>query len=418
MMNRSTALVAAGAMLSLLLVACVAKEARVDGLDWPCWRGPNKDGITEETHWNPDALAEKPRILWKADIGKGHSNVAIMDNRLYAMGRTSSKANEIICLNASNGKELWRYSYETLHDTKSTPVIGGESLYALSGDGILLCLATEDGRLRWKRNIREEFNVEKITYGYCSSPLVQGDMLVLNVNSSGIALDKNTGELVWASAPHGKGIELPDGYHASPVPYSYDGDRYALLFSGTGLFSVEVKTGEPLWFYEFYRRPPNCADPVLCGDRAFISHVFESKGKNALLDITAATPEVVWQNQNMSNYFSACVYIDGYLYGSDGEIDKANQLRCIDAGTGDIQWEQKMRMASLTATRDTLILIGEKGTLRLAEATPSAYREIASFDVLEGEKKLRQFWTPPVLYGGLIYCRNYLGDLICVDVRE
>jgi outer membrane protein assembly factor BamB len=355
--------------------------------------------------------------LWKADIGKGHSNVAIVDNRLYAMGRTSSKGNEVICLNASNGKERWRFPFETLYDSKSTPVIDGEFLYALNGDGLLLCLSAEDGQLRWKRNIAEEFDIEKIRWGYCSSPLVQGDMLVLNVNSSGIALNKNTGELIWASRPHGKEIELLDGYHASPVPYSYDGDRYTLLFSGTGLFSVEVDTGEPLWFYEFYLRPPNCADPVLCGDKVFISHVYQ-KGKNALLDISGASPKLVWQNQNMSNYFSACVYIDGCLYGSDGEIEKPNRFRCIDVETGDIQWEQQMRMASLTATQDMLILIGEKGTLRLVEATPSAYQEIASFDVLEGEKKLRQFWTPPVLYGGLIYCRNYLGDLICVDVRR
>lgn len=417
MRKRAVLLVATGALLAVLLVACAGKEAQVDALDWPCWRGPNRNGLTQETNWNPQALAEKPKVLWKADIGKGHSNVALLDNRLYAMGRTSSKGNEVICLNASNGKELWRFPFETLYDSKSTPVIDGEFLYALSGDGLLFCLATEDGQLVWRRNILEEFEVEQITYGYCTSPLVQGDTLVLNVNSSGIALNKNTGELIWSSAPHGKRIELPDGYHASPVPYDYQGNRYTLLFSGTGLFSVEVDTGEPLWFYEFHQRSPNCADPVLCGDKVFISHVFQSEGNNALLDISGVSPKLVWQNRNMSNYFSACVYIDGYLYGSDGEIEKPNRFRCIDIETGDIQWEQKMRMASLTATRDTLILIGEKGTLRLAEATPSAYQEIASFDVLEGEKKLRQFWTPPVLYGGLIYCRNYLGDLICVDLR-
>ena len=157
MMKRSILMVVAGALFALLLVACATKEAQIDALDWPCWRGPNRDGITEETNWNPNTLAENPKVLWKADIGKGHSNVVIENNRLYAMGRTSSKGNEVFCLNASNGKELWRYQFETLFDTKSTPVIDGGFLYALNGDGLLFCLATEDGQLKWKRNIREEF---------------------------------------------------------------------------------------------------------------------------------------------------------------------------------------------------------------------------------------------------------------------
>jgi len=405
-------------LLALVPVCCGMQEPVVEGFDWPCWRGPNRDGISKEENWDPNALADEPEVLWKADIGKGHSNVAIVSNRLYAMGRTSSKGNEIFCLNASTGKELWRYRFKSLYDTKSTPIIDGKFVYALNADGLLLCLNAEDGQLKWRRNIIEEFEVEKVEYGHATSPLIVGDTLVLNANSSGIAVNKNTGEMIWASTPHGKDIELTDGYHASPVTYNYNDSRYALLFSGTGLFSVKVDTGERLWFFEFYLRPPNCADPVLCGDRVFISHVYKSEGKNALLDISGATPEPLWQNDNLRNYFSACVYLDGYLYGSDGEVGELNRLRCICVETGEIQWEKEMPMASLTATQNTLIILGEKGTLRLAEATPSGYKEIASFDVLEGEKRLRQFWTPPVLYGGRIYCRNYIGDLVCIDVNS
>ena len=404
-------------VVGLLLFNCSSQKAEQEASDWPCWRGPNRDGISEEQNWDANALAEDLEVLWKADIGKGYSNVAIVDGRLYAMGRTSSKGNEVFCLDASKGKELWRYPFETLYDSKSTPTIDGGLVYALNCDGLLHCLAAEDGQLVWRRNIQEEFDAETIAYGYCTSPLIQGDTLILNANSRGIALNKNTGELIWSSTPHGKDIELVDGYHASPVPYNHEGNNHVLLFSGTGLFSANIDTGEPLWFSEFYSRPPNCADPVLCDDRVFISHVYNSEGTNALLDISGTTPRVTWQNNNMRNFFSACVYLSGYLYGSDGEVGELNRLRCIDVADGSIQWEKEMPMASLTATEDTLIIIGEKGTLRLAQATPSAYREIASFDVLEGEKRLRQFWTPPVLYGGLIYCRNYLGDLICIDAR-
>ena len=78
--------------------------------DWPRWRGPNGDGISMETDWNPEALAGGPKILWKADIGSGYSNVAIEDNRLYTMGRKEGK-NQVLCLNAKTGRKIWRYSF-------------------------------------------------------------------------------------------------------------------------------------------------------------------------------------------------------------------------------------------------------------------------------------------------------------------
>jgi len=65
-----------------------------------------------------------------------------------------------------------------------------------------------------------------------------------------------------------------------------------------------------------------------------------------------------------------------------------------------------------------LIILTEQGTLSIAEATPSGYQEISSCDVFGGEKKIRRFWTPPVLCDGKIYCRNYAWELICIDVSQ
>ena len=79
-------------------------QGAADDLGWPRWRGPNGDGISMETDWDPDSLSGSPRILWKADVGFGHSNVAIKDNRLYTMG-----GNEVFCLNAETCEEIWQY---------------------------------------------------------------------------------------------------------------------------------------------------------------------------------------------------------------------------------------------------------------------------------------------------------------------
>ena len=58
----------------LVLVTCLS--VTLLGADWPNWRGPNYDGISVETDWNPKAL-ESPDIVWTAEIGTGFSTISI-----------------------------------------------------------------------------------------------------------------------------------------------------------------------------------------------------------------------------------------------------------------------------------------------------------------------------------------------------
>jgi outer membrane protein assembly factor BamB len=90
-------------------------------------------------------------------------------------------------------------------------------------------------------------------------------------------------------------------------------------------------------------------------------------------------------------------------------------------------WEEELKTmekpwgpktVSLMAADGKLIILENDGTLHIAEVTPASYQEISSCDVLDGEHKYRQFWTPPVLCNGKIYCRNYAGDLLCIDVSK
>jgi outer membrane protein assembly factor BamB len=120
----------------------------------------------------------------------------------------------------------------------------------------------------------------------------------------------------------------------------------------------------------------------------------------------------------MRNHFSSCIFVDEYLYGSDGNQGGYIQFRCLDFNTGEIMWEERMKVASLIAADKKLIILEEDGTLHIAEANPQLYKEISICDVLGGEEKHRMFWTPPVLYRGKIYCRSWSGDLICIDVSK
>ena len=404
----------------LILAQCSLVDSIGKGKpSWPRWRGPKGDGVSAETDWDPTALAGGPEVLWSVDVGIGYSSVVFSGDRLFTLRRAGDSW--LLCLGAESGAELWRYPFDERHECQPTPCTDGRSVYGLDKGGELVCLNVKNGELRWKRDIGTDFGAETLHYGYAQSPVLAGDVLLLNVNTSGIGVDKKTGELLWASQPHT--IKLYEGYYATPLVYQRDGSTRALLFSGTGLFSVDVQSGEPMWFHEWIDRTyqdsskqGNAADPVLFEDEVFIASGHGLK-QCALLNIEGAEPKVIWRNENLRNEFSASIFLDGYLYGYDGNASHPNALRCLEWRSGKVMWEKKIPVASITAAGNRLIVLETRGGLLILEATPSAYTEIASCRLVQ-ETGIHKWWTPPVLYRGRIYCRNYTGDLVCIDVRK
>ena len=409
------------ALIFLLILGNCGIVTKGEQLDWPRWRGPNGDGISNETNWDPEALAGGPKILWKVDVWMGYSNVAIKDNRLYTMGIKG-----VYCLNAETGEEIWQYSFKSPQGPQSTPTIDGKYVYALTRKGILLCLKAKNGKLRWKKDLVSEYDIVKPFYEFAASPVIEGDLIILTANTSGIALDKKTGKMVWDSNKPPEKIrslhsETTGADYSTPVIYDYGGKRYAVLSSYEGIHSVEVETGKVLWLYEWeLYSGAQIADPLIFNNKVFITE-YDDIGGCVLLDIKGEEPKVLWKNLNMFSEISSHVIIDGYIYGCEGGPDAGfSSLRCLDVETGEVMWEEdfKRRPISLIAADGKLIILAEDGTLHIAEATPSSYKEISSGDVLGGERKYERFWTPPVLYKGKIYCRDWSRFLICVDVSK
>jgi len=411
-------------VICLLVVSAVI--AKAEDHDWPRWRGPNGDGISMETDWNPEALTDGLKIVWKTDVGWGISNVAIKDNYLYTMGY-HDRENIVYCLNAETGEEVWRYSYESRmspYGPQPTPIVEDKYVYALSTEGVLMCLKVKNGRRRWVKDLVNEYDVVKPYYLFAGSPVIEGDLLIVTANTSGIALNKKTGEKVWGSDIPPDNLSLPYGtgpHYATPVVYDYEGKRHVIISSYIGLHAVDVETGKVFWLYEWEPlREVQTTDPLVFDKYVFITQYDEKYG-SVLLEIDGGEPKVLWESLNMESNTSSPVMIDGYVYGIDGgPNDKRGLLQCLDVKTGELMWEEEPtgEPISLMAADGKLIILDEEGTLFIAEAAPSSYKEISSCDIREGEEEGRMFWTPPVLYRGKIYCRGMSGSLICVDVSK
>ena len=398
--------------LLILFMSFFLLSPGVQADDWPCWRGPDHNGISTEKAWSSSWPADGPKQLWKASVGIGFSSVSVVNGRLFTLGNRN-ETDTVYCFDAESGKELWKHSYACGLDPiyyeggpGSTPTVDGNNVYTLSKRGHLFCFEAANGKILWQHNLMEELPVAKPRWGFAGSPLVRGNLLVLNVGGAGAAVYKITGKIIWRSDTNIAG-------YATPVPFTASGERCAALFSGKALVGVRVHDGKELWQFPWVERwNLNAAEPLLIGDKFFIS----SFGQGcALLQLTANGPKSIWENKAMANHFNCGVHLNGFIYGINGNTDQPERdFRCIDVATGDVKWKHAgMGLGSVMIADGKLIVLSDHGELLVAPASPDGFKPIARAQVLGGK-----CWTTPVLANGRIYCRNAEGTLVCLDVRR
>lgn len=391
-----------------LLLALAAGLPAGEASDWPRWRGPDGNGISTETDWNPQALAGAPKAKWRTNLGLGLSSVTIAGKRLYTLGNLGG-TEFVYCMDAETGKLIWRFPYScpagNFYGPRATPTLEGGLLYTLSRKGDALCLDAETGKPKWAKDLIREFKAQPTDYGLCGSPLLVGDLVIYNALESGIALNKTTGEKVWTSA------EGPGSY-ATPVHFKLQGKDAVAIFSARNLFIVDPTNGKKLqthpWQTSF---DANAADPAFFDGRLFITSAWDHGC--ALLDVSGTSAKVLWENKNLRGHLSSPIYLDGYLYGIDDNTPNG-QLRCLEAKAGDVKWSQKGQFESMSMAGGKILALDKKGFLTVIEASSKEYKEIAKTYVLNAKARN---WTAPVLANGLLYCRNSDGDLVCLDVH-
>ena len=394
-------------MVSGLLMADQGLAA--DQKDWPQFRGANQDGISKDSQWNPQALNGGGKIAWKTNVGAGYASVAVAGDKVYTIGNKDNQ-DTVYALSIKDGSSIWQHSYPCASGggypgPRATPATDGKRVYTLSREGHLFCLNADTGAVQWQKNLITDFKAGNLKWGLSASPVIHGNMLLLNACEYGIVLNRMTGEKIWAS-PAGIG-----GY-AAPVSYIAGKTECLAIFGSKALYGVELNTGKKLWSSDWETSyDVNAADPIPLNGNIFISSGY---GKGAcVLEVTGTQPKNVWTSKVMRNHFSSCVLINGYLYGIDGNTGNGS-LKCIEFATGIEKWAQNLGFGSLTAAGDQLVVLNEKGELFIVKVSPTAFEQVAS----AGKILEKICWTAPVICRGLIFCRNDKGDLVVLDVSK
>ncbi len=413
-------------VVSALLCGAVLTASATE---WPQWRGPNRDGVSDEVGILKEWAASGPKVLWSRPLGEGFSGISVSQGRVYTM---FSKGNDefVVCLNATDGQEIWRFrSDKNYHEgqggngPRATPTIDGNLLFTISAHGKLYALNAENGEKVWSHDLQRKFGSKMPRWGFSTSPLVDGELLLVEAGGKGeksiVAFNKSSGDVIWSSHKDKLG-------YSSPIAITVKGVRQIICFTGTKLVSVSPTDGKIYWEYAWKTGyDVNAATPVFIPpDKVFISSGYD-KGAAVLQmrvfishdDDRAAVEQIrenqgtirieeIWKNRKMKNQFSSSVLHENYLYGFDNSI-----LKCIEADTGEEQWKSRgFGKGTVVLADGHLIILSDRGKLGLAEATPAEYIEKASAKVLSG-----LCWTAPTLANGKLYVRNE-EEIVCLDM--
>jgi outer membrane protein assembly factor BamB len=393
-----------GILLFACVLASVARPALAESTEWSQWRGPAHDGIyPDEQKWSVSSSKAGPRPAWKVAVGTGYATVAVSRGRVYAVGHPEGPDDVVSCIDDQTGKPVWtrRYPQDLVAiynagGPNATPVVDGQWLYVFSKQGLLTCFDKADGRVRWQRDLLREEGVTMPMWGFASTPLVVGDRLYLNANESGVAVNKDTGSVIWKSKAESSG-------YASVVAARFRDEDCLAVLGTRELFVVRQSDGNQVWRALWpTKMGENSADPIAVGDKVYVSSWWGMGA--ALFDLTQPADQPVWVNKDFQNHIAAPVLFEGHLYGFDGPVHRRTQkiaLRCVDFKTGLIQWSQPGMVGSLVVADRKLIILTNEGELVVAEANPTGYEEISRAKLV-GAKS----WAPPVLHRGRLYLRD------------
>lgn len=388
--------------------AVFSSIAGAAGSNWPQWRGPSGQGVSNEKNL-PGTWAPSKNIKWKTPIaGRGHSSPIVWGKRIFvttaiegeavpgakavkhmagdqeflhpdSVGADKKHTFKVIALDSDTGKIVWEQTafegtpYDNRHRKSSyaasTPATDGKLVYAFFGTEGLFAYDMK-GKLAWKVDLGK---LATVGMGTGTSPILYENLVIVQCDEDNgeksfiVALDKKTGKEVWRTA---RKVQVS---WATPILVS-NGKRSELITSGTEtVVSYDPATGKELWRHKGVESNA-IPSPVANNELVIISAGFPKKVAMAInLGQTGdLADKAVWRYEKGTAYVPSPILYGEYLYlTTDRGI-----LTCIDAKTGEVKYEggrvpiPATFTASPVAFEGKILLTSEDGDTFIVKAGP------------------------------------------------
>ncbi len=362
--------------------------------NWPCWRGPSRDGKTTSDVWPQELSEQSLKLRWEVSLEDSYSGPIVYGNQVIVTETRGKKMEAVHAFAVDSGEKQW--SQEWLGEMtvpffakrngdwiRSTPACDENNVYVAGMRDVLVCLNRNDGSEKWRFDFPAQFKTALPDFGFVCSPLVIGDRVYVQAGGAFVCLEGSTGKVVWRSLEDGGGMN--GSAFSSPILQEIAGRKQILVQTRNDLCSVDPDSGSKIWSTKIEAfRGMNILTPTVWQDRIFTSSY---GGKSWLFNLTpdSAGPWSVsqqWENKSQG-YMSSPIVIDNHLY-----LHLRNQrFVCIDMTTGETAWTSRPfgEYWSMISNGKQILALDQKGVLYLIDADPKEFRIVSERKVTDNE---------------------------------
>jgi outer membrane protein assembly factor BamB len=352
--------------------------------EWPMWGGaPDRNMVSNmkglPLQWDTKT---KKNVKWMAKLGSQSYGNPVVGGGMVFVGTNNELVRDpkqpgdrgvLMAFRESDGEFMWQQTHPKLESGRandwpyqgvaSSPLVENGRVYYVSNRGVVWCLAV-NGNVIWSFDMMEEVGSYPHNMSN-SSPVIWGDLIYLSTSNGQdeshvhipsprapaiIALNKNTGKLVWED----NSVEdrILHGQWSTPSVGMIGGVLQVVSAQGDGwVRGYEAVTGKKLW--EFDSNPKESvwprtrneliSTPVIYEDRVYVGNGQdpehgEGVGHFYAIDATKrgniTETGRVWHFDKIRRSISTAAIHDGLVYIPDF----SGYFHCLDAKTGQEYW--------------------------------------------------------------------------------
>lgn len=337
-------------MLCILAVVC---QSAIAGVNWPQFRGPNGDGISDETGL-PVTWSEAENVVWKTAVdGRAWASPVIWKDQIWLANATEDGEKlSAVCIDRTTGKVVHdvlvftiaepQFCYSLNSYASCTPAIEEGRIYLHYGAHGTACLDTATGKTLWAR---QDLPCNHFR-GPASSPIIHGNLVVVAYDGFDlqyvVALDKHTGNTVWRKD---RNIEygtdngdMKKGFGTGKV-IEVEGKPQLIYPSAGATIAYQPENGDELWRVNHGGmnacNPPIYQDGLLFLNTAAGGFRLFAMKVDGTGDITKKA--VVWKNDKGVPTRSSTLIKDGLIY----MVSDAGVATCLDAKDAKLVWQKR-----------------------------------------------------------------------------
>ena len=389
--------------------------------NWPMWRGPQRNGISQENDL-PTKWSQSENVAWRLPLpGVAPSTPVKWGDRIFLTSTVRDREDVLLLCVDTAGNELWQRTIgdgtseqaETNNQAAASPSTNGRHVWTMTGNGTVTCFDL-DGKQLWQFNVEERYEKIEMPWGLASSPVPYGQLLyvqLFHLNSRRvIAIDQATGTEVWNHERETDAVNKCLRSYATPTIFCDDDQEYLLSHGQDFIVAHDLYTGTELWRCgDFHARSgyndmmhvsssPVVAEGLILVP-AGVNGNFQVLRGNGRGEITGDADYRLWHDY-VSPMRPSTLLVESLVYVCSEE----GVLRCLDAQTGQEYYRRPLHRhthyASPVYADGKIYFAARNGTVTVI----AAGRE---FKILATNSLNETLCASPVFSDGRLYLRTF-----------